>query len=156
MNSTVCRDDGCKWLNNLVRIYVYVLVPILHTQDKNITSPTFFSKFDYRIYNMGPCHMNARRHEIWFSHCFRKSWSRSIESAPPQAKTIQCYIHVTGLWCNLLCHSRIIWQTTLCLTDIFNEASAQIKCKTCSHKHISCDWIVLCVLTPQWRISMAN
>ena len=62
----------------------------------------------------------------------------------------------TGLWCNLLCYSRIIWQTTLCLTDILNEASAQIKWKTCSHKHISCDWIVLCVLTTQWRMSMAN
>ena len=93
---------------------------------------------------MGPCHMNARRHATW---CFRKSWSRSIESAPPQAKTIQCYIHVTGLWCSLLCYPRIIWQTTVCLTDIFNEASARIKWKICNHKHTPYDWIV-CV---NWR-----
>ena len=49
-----------------------------------------------------------------------------------------------------------IWQVTLCLTNIFNEASAQIKCKICNHKRISRDWIVLSVLPPRWRISMPN
>ena len=49
-----------------------------------------------------------------------------------------------------------IWQITLCLTNIFNEASAQIKCKICNHKRISRDWTVLAVLPPRWRISMPN
>ena len=36
---TICRDHGCKWLDNLVRIFVYAAAHVLHTQDNNITSP---------------------------------------------------------------------------------------------------------------------
>ena len=60
------------------------------------------------------------------------------------------------MWCNIIWHLRSIWQATLCPTNIFNEASVQSKCKRCSHEHISCDWIVFCVLPSRRRIPMPN